>query len=264
MTAKVLVFGCGPAGLISAYAAEREFGAEVKILSIKRPSQLFGCQYLHEPIPGIDAGDRELVRYMLNGTTDQYREKVYGSLTPPVSPQQYEGSNYAWDLRRTYGQLWEMFEDRIVDVQLNAADFVPALSDFMPDVGISSVPAPMLCQFGDRHTFTSVKCWAIGDAPGQTVADVFGALPSFTVICSGEEDCSWYRACNVFGYSTVEWPGHKRKPPIEGVVEFSKPLSTNCDCLPSVLRVGRYGTWQKGILSHQAYDATVRKVKEWA
>jgi hypothetical protein len=263
MTIKVLILGCGPAGLISAYAAEREFGAEVKIISVKRPSQLYGCQYLHQNIPGLDVGEPQLVHYRLSGTIEEYRKKVYGSLLPPVSPQQYADDHLAWDLRRTYAGLWERFENDVVDVRLSPVDMVPMLSDFMPDVAISSLPAPVLCQSGDRHTFTDVQCWAMGDSPDQSVAAYGYNIMPFTVWCDGTKDVSFYRACNVFDHTTVEWPGHKKKPPFDGVVPFNKPLSTDCNCLPSVLRVGRYGTWQKGILSHQAYDATVRKIKGW-
>lgn len=265
MTARVVVLGCGPAGLIAAYAAQREFNAEVKILSVKRPSPIFGCQYLHAPIAGLDIGEPQMVSYQLRGTTKQYRAKVYGSFLPPVSPQQYAGDHLAWDIRRAYRHLWEMFADQVVDVQLMPADIVPMLSDFMPDACVSSIPAPVLCQRGTEHAFTSVKCWAIGDAPelGQAVSEYF-PTPPFTVYCDGTNERSWYRACNVFDYSTIEWPGHKKRPPLEGVVPFAKPLSTDCDCMPSILRVGRYGRWQKGVLSHEAYDATVRKVKEFS
>lgn len=264
MTAKVLVLGCGPSGLIAAYAAEREWRAEVKIMSVKRPSQLYGCQYLHQPVPGIVSGGPEGVSYQLNGTTDEYRRKVYGSLTPPVSPQQYAGDHMAWDLRQAYDLLYAMYEDRIIDAKLSQQDIVPMLSDFMPDACISSLPAPVLCQAGDRHSFSSVKCWAIGDAPWQKVEDYGYSIPPFTVWCDGTKDTSWYRACNVFGYTTIEWPGHKRRPPLQDVAEFYKPLSTDCDCMPSILRVGRYGRWQKGVLSHEAYAATANKVKEFA
>lgn len=263
MTARVLVLGCGPSGLIAAYAARRELNAEVKIVSVKRPSQLFGCQYLHEEIPGLSLGGCDMVSYQLRGTTEEYRRKVYGSLTPPVSPQQYEGDHLAWDLRRGYRQLWEMFEDEVVDAGLTSRDIVPLLGDFMPDVCISSIPAPVLCQSGVGHIFTSVTCWAIGDAPELSQFVPFDVSP-FTVLCDGTKDTSWYRASNVFGFTTIEWPGHKKRPPLEGVVAFDKPLGTDCDCLPSVLRVGRYGRWAKSILSHEAYDATVRKVKEFA
>jgi hypothetical protein len=258
---KVFVLGCGPAGLISAYAAQREFNADVLIYSIKRKSNLFGCQYLHAPIPGLnEERDGRAVKYRLFGTVEEYREKVYGSLTLPVSPQQLPGDHMAWDIRSTYDQLWEMFEPSIINFSLRPADVVPLLSAFMPNVCISSVPLPNLCQMGDAHTFQSVKCWAIGDAPelGQHVP--VGTAP-FTVNCNGESGVGWYRVSNVFGYSTVEWPGHRKKPPYEGVVPFNKPLTTNCDCMPSVLRVGRFGRWAKGVLSHTAYDATVARIQ---
>jgi hypothetical protein len=260
MSLRVLVLGCGPAGLIAAYAAQREFGAKVKILSVKRPSQLFGCQYLHEPIPGISDEDQwHDMTYTLEGDAEDYRRKVYGSLTPPVSPQHLAGNHRAWDLRVAYARLWEMFEPSITDLRLTPEMIVPMLSDIMPDVVISSLPAPVLCQVGEQHTFTSVKCWAIGDAPelGQSVHIT---CQPFHVVCNGLPDTGWYRLSNCFGYGTVEWPGHRKRPPLEGVVEFSKPLITNCDCMPSILRVGRYGMWRKGVLSHEAYAATARRI----
>jgi hypothetical protein len=260
---KVLVLGCGPAGLIAAYAAQREFGADVLILSMKRPSPLFGCQYLHAPLPGItEERDGQPVTYTLHGTAEAYRAKQYGSVTLPVSPQQLAGNHMAWDIRVAYERLWERFEPYIHDISLNPSDIVPLLSESMPDLCISSLPAPVLCQTADRHVFNSVNAWAIGDAPalGQRVADFGYQVPPFTVWCSGEPEVSWYRACNVFDHTTVEWPGHKRRPPIDGVVPFPKPLSTDCDCMPSILRVGRYGRWQKGTLSHEAYAATATRI----
>lgn len=264
MSARVLVLGCGPAGLIAAHAAAWHHGAEVKILSVKRPSQLYGCQYLHKDIPGIPTRGPEVVRYRLVGNSEGYRKKVYGSLSLPVSPQQYAGDHQAWDLRRAYEWLYEKYEDQIINARMSPSGILPMLNDIMPDACISSLPAPVLCQRGDEHTFASVKCYAIGDAPelGQSVP--IAPEQDFTVHCDGTSEVSWYRICKVFGYSTVEWPGHKRKPPLEGVVDFHKPLSTNCDCLPSILRVGRYGRWQKGVLSHEAYVAAAYKVREFA
>lgn len=263
MRPRVLIFGCGPAGLIAAHAAKREFNAEVMIVSRKRKSELFGCQYLHEPIPGISEDKGELVKYQLDGSVADYRQKVYGSLTPPVSPQKYVGDHMAWDIRAAYDRLWEMYEIDVNDVNIYPNDVVPMLSHFMPQVVVSSVPLPVLCQMGDQHNFSSVPCWGMGDAPelGQHVPYV---VPPFHVVCSGLPDYGWYRASNVFGHSTIEWPGHKRRPPIEGVVAVKKPLTNNCDCMPSVLRVGRYGMWSKGVLSHEAYAATVLKIQEMA
>jgi hypothetical protein len=74
------------------------------------------------------------------------------------------------------------------------------------------------------------------------------------VTCDGTNNVGWYRVANVFGKGTMEWPGHLMRPPIEGVVKFTKPISTTCDCWPEVTRLGRYGKWQKGILSHHVYS----------
>jgi hypothetical protein len=75
-----------------------------------------------------------------------------------------------------------------------------------------------------------------------------------TVQCNSNDAPRWYRAANVYGYSTVEWPAGP-KPPWPGVVSVTKPLSTNCDCWVGKRfhRVGRFGRWTKGVLVHEAF-----------
>ena len=55
---------------------------------------------------------------------------------------------------------------------------------------------------------------------------------------------------------TVEWP-HRSKPPLPGVAEVVKPIYSTCTCYTNTkyrfVKVGRYGVWSKGVLSHQAY-----------
>lgn len=256
---KVVVLGCGPAGLLAAYAARREFDAEVTVLSVKKKSQLFGCQYLHEPIPGLNENrDGHFVKYELRGDVQSYRAKVYSNLSLTVSPQHLVGDHYAWDLRAAYDTLWEMFEPYIDNVKVGVQDVAPISTAYGADLIISSIPAKNLCHPEAKHAFSSVKCWAVGDAPELDKQVLHYAVPEFSVICDGTADVAWYRASNVFGHATIEWPGHR--PPVEGVSSFEKPLSTDCDCLTDVLRVGRYGRWVKGVLSHEAYGDTVRRM----
>lgn len=101
----------------------------------------------------------------------------------------------------------------------------------------------------------------MGDAPdlGQEVPI---GIPENTVLCNGSVDGpSWYRASNVYGYKTVEWPGSIKKPPYPGIARVKKPLTTNCDCEKFLeartIKVGRYGRWQKGVLSHEAFQDTL-------
>jgi hypothetical protein len=258
---KVLIFGCGPAGLLATHAASQIEGAQVIILSRKQPSPLHGCQYLHEPIPGLTTYQHE-VEYRLRGSVEEYAQKVYGNVRLPAlaSPQLYAGVRPAWDLRAVYHQLWERYSDLVVSCDLGPSLISMVLGDFEPDVVLSTIPAPVLCQRGEEHQFTSVRCYAIGDAPSVDQVVPFSCEP-FTVICDGTREVGYYRVSNVFGHSTIEWPGHRKRPPIEGVVPFDKPLATSCDCWPRIIRLGRYGSWRKGVLSHHAYSEAYNRLQ---
>jgi len=267
---KMLILGCGPAGLLAAHAASFMPDVEIKVVSKKRPSELFGCQYLHGPIPGLIL-PTTTVHYLLNGTEEGYATKVYGSrlMAGQVSPAALHGTHPAWDLREAYRQLYDWYESSIEDCELYPDTIPDLLTHLQPDLTISSIPLPVLCQ-REEHAFRSQDCWALGDAPerGQSVPV---PCPADTIVCNGDPDTGWYRVSNVFGYKTAEWPGLRPRPPFTGVVPFSKPLATTCDCWqpdlvpqanPSILRVGRYGTWTKGVLSHEAFNRTIAVLNE--
>lgn len=250
---RVIIFGCGPAGLLAAHAAQR---ADVwfKVISIKRPSQLYGCQYLHSRIPGLSTYDSVHVSYQLIGTPGDYARKVYGpnGTDLKVSPSVMLGHHPAWDIRQSYRELWDKYYANIYDHEVRTEEVADIKEYFKADTVVSTIPAPLLCSRPGEHTFQSVRCWAIGDAPelGQYAPSI--AAP-FTVVCDATAGRGFYRASNVFGYNTVEWPGWKAKPPVSGIVPFDKPLRTDCDCHPGVVRMGRMGKWQKGVLSDDAF-----------
>src|SRR4051794_14558085 len=117
---RIAVLGCGPAGLMAAHAA-KVCGADVDIFSRKRKSELFGCQYLHAPIPGMTDVAPVTVRYMLNGDIEGYRRKVYGDTWDgEVSPEDLLGNHDAWDIRRTYDNLWAKYGGYIFGTELDA------------------------------------------------------------------------------------------------------------------------------------------------
>lgn len=251
---KVTVLGCGPSGLVVAEAAWAA-GFEVMVLSKKRPSHLWGCQYLHAPIPGVTPLEPVWVDYVLDGRIGDYRAKVYGpDYQGDTSPDEYEGKHQAWDLRITYERLWQKWEPKVVDVEFTngnmAADVLP---DFTREgLVISSIPRPLLCA-NRRHNFYSREIWALGDGPDQ-LCPIYPPSEN-TVLCNGSPDVGWYRTSKVFGYTTAEWPWRDgRKPPYDGVAMVSKPLYTDCTCLTDVHYVGRYGKWKKGELVHHVYE----------
>lgn len=251
---RVAILGCGPAGLFAAHAAELA-GFEPFIISKKRKSELFGAQYLHHPIPEV-SGEPFQVTYTLEGSVDAYKRKVYGAnYRGTVSPDELSQDHEAWNIRSAYDVLWARYEDRIEDVVFSNPHEIDLFLGRLPfNHYVSTIPAPLLCA-DELHSFSAARVWAQGDAPerGQAVTVVTTELN--TVVCSGLADHSWYRKANILGYNTVEWPTN-RKPPFEGVAEVLKPTATNCDCLRGVHRVGRYGLWTKGVLSHEAFYQT--------
>jgi hypothetical protein len=252
---RALVLGCGPAGLLAAHAIRLKTGDMPTIFSKRRKSEMYGAQYLHKPIPALKNGagtEGVMVTYESWGSAQQYREKVYGdSWSGSVSPEDLAASHMAWDIRLTYNELWDMYWTRIMETDLAKAE--PSWIEWLTeqyDLVVSSVPKPLLCYKG--HTFSAQEVWAIGDAPERGVMSPVRPEANH-VVCNGEPAPGWYRAANVFGFCSVEYP-EDSKPPIPGAALVNKPTTNNCDCWPSILHVGRYGKWEKGVLSHEAFD----------
>jgi hypothetical protein len=256
---RLYVLGAGPAGMLAAHAATQR-GYEPIIFSNAdengQPlkSKLYGCQYLHQPIEGITApGERVWVHYELRGSIEAYRRKVYGpGFQGSVSPDEYgpEKPHAAYDIRKTYDRLWEMYQGRIEPATVTADMAIRLVRDHYCLV-LSTIPPQPMCR-NVAHIFQTQDVWAMGTTPQRT--DIPYRAPDNTVECNGEDAPRWYRAATVFGYSTLEWPVGV-KPPINGVVGVRKPLLTDCNCLVSKKwhRLGRFGKWRKGVLAHTAY-----------
>lgn len=266
---RAAVLGCGPAGLFAAHGLV-EAGWAVWIYSKKRPSHLYGAQYLHSPIPGLTTGDPIQVKYLLEGTTDGYREKVYGSTPVKVSPEALEMEHSAWDLRATYAAAWDRFEGDVAHAEISPewlgrrdveeGGVSLALSSF--ELIVNTIPLPTLCYQRDLHQFHAARIWAIGDAPDRGQFAPYRPAEG-TVECNGTRDTGWYRASTIYGHSTVEWP-HNRKPPLPAVAEVVKPIYTDCNCYRDgsfpvkFVNLGRYGRWEKSVLTHHAYTQALQ------
>lgn len=222
---------------------------------VVRKSEMFGAQYLHKPIPGLTERGPSVLEYRLRGNEKDYRAKVYGNTPVPfTSPESLAGKHEAWDIREAYGNAWERYSELVVPIgDISGETLSGLMRDYRPRRIFSAIPAPALCV--RTHGFRSRQVWAVGDAPERGIFCPVRVSP-MTVECNGEENPRWYRASNVFSYATAEWPDGSA-PPVSGVSKINKPIDTDCNCWLSTRgfqRLGRYGAWKKGVLSHQAFD----------
>jgi hypothetical protein len=280
---KVAILGSGPAGMFAAQAAMNYQGTtDLTIFSLGPMSTMYGAQYLHRPIPGLPERSRKL-EYRLVGDVQGYKTKVYGAESKvPVSVEMLTGMSEVWDIRLAYKTAWNDMHDLIVPWTITPVQMAQAmygnhwvnLKRF--DLIVSTIPRRSLCLRLEQHSFYSAQIWAAGSAPEigifyppdkdpTLVADSRYPLLNKNeyVVCSGFPRDRWYRASRIFGRVTIEWPGARRPIEFEGMrpAKVVKPISTDCDCFAKVrgseiLFVGRYGKWEKGVLSHDAYFET--------
>lgn len=234
---KVAILGCGPAGLIAAHTVALS-GHEVVIYSQSRErSYITGAQFLHKPIAGINGEPDMMINFIKRGTREGYAAKVYGDMGAPCSWDSFPtGRMPAWSMRETYDALWRLYADRIREQVIDHSVAYAISQDH--DLTITTIPAPNICE-EPFHNFPSARVFFRDDAPAN--------LREGDLLYSGDPKDAFYRASVLDGKRTTEF-GHQVKEAREGF----KPLDTNCDCLPNIVRAGRFGEWKKGVLVHDA------------
>lgn len=252
---KIAILGCGPAGMLAAHAAREH---DVTVYSAEaKPSLIYGAQYIHESIPGLtDESTWEEVAFAKIGDAEGYASKVYGNFGASTSWELFDGTVRAYPMLDVYQKAWLKYSKHIKEFRVTSADIEWLCAGH--DLVLCSIPADRLCQNG-RHEFSKVWIWS-AQAGYVGVRNL--------IVYSGRVSDKWYRASNLFGFSQIEFPGtvipkqiggqdfiwfdNRRVPVYEGI----KPTITNCDChrhQENFWRIGRFGTWQKGVLVTNAY-----------
>lgn len=282
----IAILGCGPTGLIAAHACATK-GVGFVVLSKKRKSQLFGSQYLHEPIPGIIREEEgEAVKYINIGSPEEYRRKTHGKFWDGiVAPEEFETDHRAWNIREAYDRLWRRYNQNIIDYSISMRtkglhgepDYSmehPAKvlqrdldSNDVFEMIISTVPRKIWATHGEDYVYS--EGWAFGDAPEEGKFVPWG-IEDMTIHCNGDPDVGYNRLSKVFGYTTVEWPiDTADDPALVGATKFLKPLRYNWNHKgpPSPvnndrwLHVGRYGKWMKGVVVTDAWHDVNKRLE---
>lgn len=239
---QVAIIGCGPAGLLAAHAAVVAGHTPVVYSHTTQPSPMAGGVYLHAPVPGItDRRADGLVQFIKLGPGSGYAAKVYGDPHAQTSWGVFTpGARPAWALQPAYEALWRLYGGSVRRLWATP-DVAAQLAHDYPLV-FSSAPLEALCTGG--HKFPSRPVWYVDRAPAW--------VKDNQMVYNGEEDIPWFRASRVFGHAVMEFSREVRYgQPRVGC----KVLKTDCTCHPTIVRIGRWGTWQPGQLLHHAYRA---------
>lgn len=264
MRKPVAIFGAGPSGLFAAQAVELA-GCEPIIMSMKVKSLIYGAQYLHRPIPGLaDKAPAGRIKTFRLGTPERYAERVYGDETRLTSWHKVSDEPVpAWDLRITYDRAWEKFSDRIIDTRVSVEDVEQFTSQF--DVVISTIPLWSICTQPNICNFKSVPILVKKKMEYTGLPDYFHD-GNGGVVYNGTEVGYWYRTSYIFGHESTEAVANLENEELlrtndEWATGY-KIAGTDCECHPNLVKAGRLGRWQPGILTHNAFEQAIEALSD--
>jgi len=268
---KVAILGTGPAGLAAAHAAG-VMGHMVQIFTQggddgPTKSRIGGAQFLHIPLPVINDPEPDaMLTYLTAGTTDGYREKVYGpdGDVPFVSMERIPkgGAVPAWSLIDTYDKLWDVYcsGTSVNVISLDPKRLIDIIERGNFDLVVSTIPKPALCLahaglVPEIHAFVSQRI--------RIANECVLPSPDNQIFYNGTPDVSWYRTSTIFGVGSTEWgAGAPERLPYRDLVSVKKPIRSDCTCFDGkVLFTGRFGLWRKGVLSHEGFIDTMEALK---
>ena len=136
------------------------------------------------------------------------------------------------------------------------------LADY--SVVLNTAPLWKLCQ-DITHNFESV--YTLVNTRQTKLSGHY--VPASTHLNGRDESSDqWFRWSWCRGEETIEYTAIAKNPmPIEVFSRGTKPVSTDCTCWqgmgisdgkPKQLhRIGRFGTWTRGVMNHHAFETTV-------
>lgn len=164
-----------------------------------------------------------------------------------------------YDLRWSYEVAWKKFEKNIVDMTIDSSDVRDLLAT--ADLVISTIPLWSICV--GAHTFESIPIVVTKTIhPSLLIYGEHAGGGNF-VIYNGGDQGSWYRASRIFGHESVEARADPRLPRPGGGWEAGfKIVGNDCDCHPTLVRAGRMGKWQRGELTHHAFETATAALSD--
>ena len=270
---RVRVIGCGPAGLAAAHAAAGLGFDDIEIYAPGVKTEQRGPLLLQRPIPGItnDHPDGYIRQIVLGGSILDYRDKLYGDINIGINGDVLTKGYHAWKVGPAYDKLWDLYAGAIVPRTLRTAELAQrSHATREHTLWVNTAPRKAFCENPNGHRFRNTHVFISDRA-------TFAEQPEDTIIFNADAEVPWARSSRIFGNEVTEWTqdGVARTGKLLGVHapvlrQIVKPISTDCTCLPAVLKTGRFGAWRNETWIDTAYyavrDALIsdRRDEEWA
>jgi len=255
MKKKVAIWGAGPSGMMAAHAVS-EMGHEIKIYD-KDPDMTrrnAGVFYLHsdcnlglEPIRikhrvlgGIHFSDADLA--------SAYGAKVYGD--PMLKKNSIVGARRiaevtGYNAQQAVSRLWDIYGDFVEREEIRNFDRDYSLFSQEHDLIVSTIPAYAL--FPDADLKATSTWIGIGEAPSEENFILYDINPQIP----------WYRCSAIAGVFVMEF-GKNYVPKLPSELKYQQVTKVMSDVsplkkFPNLLFTGRFGAWDKTILTHNVY-----------
>jgi siroheme synthase (precorrin-2 oxidase/ferrochelatase) len=247
---KVYVIGCGPAGLAAAHAAVG-LDARVTVYAPKAKTPQRGPLLIQRPIPGIntDHPDGTIHQRVIGGSILDYRYKLYGDINIGINGDMLRPEYHAWKHPETYDKLWDLYEHLIVPRKVSQYELFQMQDD--ADLVVSTANSNRLCRRAFPNGLHNFEFVQVAITPKAEYPD----QPDNTIIFNAGSKHSWVRSSKVFGQEVTEWSVNDFPDGPDARV-IKKPISTDCNCYPRVLRTGRFGAWKNEVWIDTAYYDT--------
>lgn len=259
----VAIIGVGPAGLLAAWGCHINkvpyvlFGIGAEGRAFK--SEMGGSQFLHESVEGMTdpLTPDAIIKVSMNGNMVSYRQKVYGvDNVPYASVARMTGQAMempAWSLVSLYDDLWYFLADDGEHVEIGGIGpehLDKMLSNDQFQAIVCTIPKTIVCFQGHEFNSQAIRITEGSEVIPDDVDNM--------ILYDATPNHGWYRTARVFGAASTEFGhSHQHVHISEEHVTRRKPMFTNCDCWEGTVNfAGRYGAWDKALLTHDAFKLT--------
>lgn len=247
---RVLILGSGPSAAYSALAC-LDSKVHFDVLSNREPhTEQSGAFFLHWlPDTFIRKYKIETIQVKIYGigSSENYSRMQWGIPYPnsfPLADRLEE-----WYDSRTLKKVWKTIDVHLLDCNLKDQDLLNFGDVY--DLVLHSFSSEAAKQ---TRSIVPIPCWT-----KETIGN------GYEITYNGGTDFSWVRCTHAWKRLSLEFPPNYDLPGnpewwtvrLRDIRPDTKPVSKQEYLAPHIIPIGRFATWDRRMLCHQAYQRTL-------